>query len=77
MIPSTCKSVKCKIAGCKNLASHKVGEENIWFRLDPKESNEFFEFENTHNLTTYLCEEHFNFVMTRETNFKMEDHRYD
>jgi hypothetical protein len=73
--PLTCKGVKCMIVGCGNLASHKVGEENIWDKTEEKEQYE--KFENCHNLTTYLCEEHFDFVITREEKYNtIKDNRF-
>lgn len=75
--PLTCKSVKCMIIGCQQLASHKVEEVNPWIKNDLDESDLHDKFESIHNLTTYLCEAHFEFVMTREENYKMKDNRYE
>lgn len=63
-IPNTCTDVKCMQNSCKNQAAHKVGEENIYFQSE--EPEEFKAFESQHNLTTYLCEEHFQKLMKRE-----------
>ncbi len=50
--------------GCKNQAMHKVGELNIFNQeLEPVEHKQFSE---SHELTTYLCDEHFNKLMKRE-----------
>ena len=75
-IPKSCKGVKCMIRGCRNLASHKIGEENIWFDDDDeKENHERFNF--GHNLTTYVCDECFEHIMTRETEYNtIEDNRF-
>lgn len=63
------------IVGCGNLASHKIGEENIWDKTEEKEQYE--KFENSHNLTTYLCEKHFDYVMTREEKYNtIKDNRF-
>jgi len=74
-VPLTCKGVKCMKVGCRNLASHKVGEENIWDK--ELQSEEHQAFENGHNLTTYLCDNCFNQIMTRETEYNtIKDDRY-
>ena len=74
-LPLTCMGVKCMKVGCRNLASHKIGEENIWDKeLQAKEHQAF---ENTHNLTTYLCDDCFKQIMTRETEYNtIKDDRY-
>ncbi len=48
-----CKGRKCQISGCQNPASHKVGEEIP--DDDPDQTG--------HNLTAYVCCEHFRFIM--------------
>lgn len=69
--------VKCMIVGCRHLATHKVGEENIWDENDSDEKENYYNFEASHNATTYLCDEHFKFVMTRETEYNtIEDNRF-
>lgn len=62
--PRTCTDVKCMQSGCKNGASHKVGEQNIWDK--ETESEQYKQFNQMHELTTYLCDEHFNKLMKRE-----------
>lgn len=78
-LPKSCKGVKCMVVGCRELASHKVGEENIWWGHEgDDEYPAHQQFERSHNLTTYLCEEHFKFVMTRETEYNtIEDNRFE
>ena len=60
-IPLRCIGEICHIADCNNQAMHKVGEENIW--NEKSEQAQYERFSRFHNLTTYLCEEHFNLVM--------------
>lgn len=60
------KGVKCMIKGCHCLASYKISEIPT-----EKNSDTFIKME----LTTYVCEDHFNFIMTREENWGMEDNR--
>lgn len=62
--PEVCLGVKCMQRGCKNESSHKVGEHNIWDR--ETESEEHTQFTKIHELTTYLCNEHFTKLMERE-----------
>ena len=62
--PKTCTNVKCMQKGCKNEASHKVGEQNIWNK--ETESEEYNLFNSDHELTTYLCDHHFGLLMNRE-----------
>jgi hypothetical protein len=80
-LPMSCKGVKCMIVGCRELASHKVGEENIWCRDEGIGNDEYLkhqQFDESHNATTYLCEEHFKFVMKRETEYNtIEDNRFE
>lgn len=64
-IPMCCTDVKCMIVGCIRQAMHKVGEENIFIERLEKEEHDNFNMR--HNLTTYLCEEHFNVLMNKET----------
>jgi len=66
-VPMTCTGVKCMIVGCRELASHKIGEENIWDRTEEKKEHE--QFEQSHNLTTYVCDDHFRKIMTREVEY--------
>lgn len=76
MIPKACKGVKCMIKGCRNLATHKIGEENIWFN-DEQENENRKKFDLVHNLTTYVCDECFKHIMTRETEYNtIEDNRF-
>jgi hypothetical protein len=73
-LPGSVKGVKCMIVGCQNMASHKVGEENPW---NPHfEEEQYREFEMRHNLTTYLCSEHFDWLMHREEIYFREDNRF-
>jgi hypothetical protein len=80
-LPMSCKGVKCMIVGCRELASHKVGEENIWNGSNGIGNDEYpmhHQFNESHNATTYLCDEHFKFVMTRETEYNtIEDNRFE
>lgn len=64
------------IKGCPSLASHKIGEENIWMDNVPDEAEEHRAFNMQHNLTTYLCQEHFDWIMNREEGY-MSDYRFD
>ena len=66
--PKTCTNVKCMQKGCKNEASHKVGEQNIWNKKT--ESEEYNLFNSGHELTTYLCDQHFGLLMNREEYYK-------
>lgn len=50
--------------GCKNESSHKVGEYNIWDK--EQQTAEYNQFNSKHELTTYLCDDHFNKLMRRE-----------
>lgn len=80
-LPRTCTGVKCMRKGCRNLAAHKVGEQNIWCNMDGDwndEKQKHKEFNQRHELTTYLCEEHFTELMYRETEYNtIEDNRYE
>ena len=65
--PKSCSDVKCMQHGCKNTASHKIGEINIYDK--DSESTEFALFNQSnqrHEFTTYLCDDHFNSIMKRE-----------
>lgn len=64
LLPMTCKGVTCMQSGCGNQAAHKVGEQNIWH--DKYEAERYQEFQQRHELTTYLCEEHFQTLMKRD-----------
>lgn len=64
-ISPSCYGVKCMVEGCQNLSSHKIGEE-----LDTEQSA------MTHNLTSYVCEQHFNLVMDRDEQYKSYDSRF-
>lgn len=75
-VPERCRGVKCMVEGCNNLASHKVGEENIWCNFDEGEKDIHGFYENTHNMTSYLCEEHFHLIMTRDVNWSIPDDRF-
>jgi hypothetical protein len=76
IVPGCCKSTKCMVKGCKNLSSHKVGEENIWNSYpNAKEKQYYDEFEKRHNFTSYLCEEHFSLIMDREEDYSISDNR--
>lgn len=59
-----CQGVKCMQTGCKNQAMHKVGEYNIF--NEREETDEHKQFSKRHELTTYLCDEHFDKLMKRE-----------
>lgn len=73
-IPMTCYGVKCMIEDCKDLASHKIGEENIWDKN--REEVEYDKFEASHNLTTYLCDKHFDQIMSRDESYSDKDERF-
>jgi hypothetical protein len=62
--PKTCTNVKCMQKNCRNEASHKVGEYNIWDK--DTEPTQYKQFEMRHELTTYLCDMHFNALMKRD-----------
>lgn len=62
-IPLTCVGQKCMYANCENQAKHKIGELNIWDEKSQKE--EYINFNEIHELTTYLCDEHFYDIMKR------------
>lgn len=72
-IPGACDSVKCMVQDCQNLASHKIVEENIWNYGEENEERE--KFDRGIQLSSYLCDYHFNLVMTRDTNYSMKDQR--
>jgi len=77
-VPKSCQGVKCMIVGCPNLAAHKVGEVNLWDENDNDEKENYYNFEACHELTTYVCEEHFKFVMKREERYNtIEDNRFN
>ncbi len=68
-ISACCEGVKCSV--CSKPATHKIGEEIQ--NDDP--------FPNRHNLTAYVCTEHFNMVLKpylkKSQNFKcLENERY-
>jgi hypothetical protein len=65
--------VKCMIRGCRNLASHKVGEQDI---KDEQGDVDFMNMRILHELTTYLCEDHFTWLMDREEQYFREDPRF-
>ena len=74
-LPLTCMGVKCMIVGCRNLASHKIGEINIWDETLQSEEHQIFE--NSHELTTYVCDDCLKRIMTRETEYNtIKDDRY-
>lgn len=80
MIPGTCRGSKCMIEGCTNLAAHKVAEENAWNNMDYPENDEkekYKEFGHRHEDTTYICEEHFKHLMSREEHYGMLDNRFE
>lgn len=74
-IPLVCKGLKCMILDCQELAAHKIGEENIWFK--DIESIEYQNSINKHNDTTYVCHSHFEFIMSRDENYNLKDDRFD
>ena len=67
------------VVGCRELASHKVGEENPWSNfMESGEEKEHKFFDSTHNRTTYLCDEHFNLIMDREEEYNtIPDNKFD
>ncbi len=75
-IPTGCFGVKCMRKGCTELASHKVGEENIWDEEDETEKQLYSAQLETNQKTTYLCENHFNSLMDREEYYFKDDHRF-
>jgi len=72
-IPYPCKGEKCMVKGCKKLASHKIGEYNIFDRERQQGPHESFNM--SHELTTYLCDDHFTNIMTREEKHGLPDTR--
>lgn len=52
-ISASCKGEICSIKGCEWYASHKVGEEILDDDPNPYR----------HNLTAYVCCQHFQFIM--------------
>jgi hypothetical protein len=59
---------------CKELAAHKVGEINL-YKYD-EQPEELLKMNHSHELTTYLCEAHFNTLMKREEVYYKEDERF-
>ena len=76
LIPLVCYGVKCMIKSCDHLASRKVGEENIYSELVPDEFDLKQEMDAGHNLTTYLCNDHFNMIMHRDEAVGLTDIRF-
>ncbi len=80
LIPKCCLGVKCHVPGCLNLSSHKIGELNIYDNRPDTETNDELEVYQTHQishpLTVYLCDEHFNSIMTREERVFEKDDRF-
>jgi len=62
------------VKNCQELASHKVGEQNIYDKNSQQE--EYENFNRSHELTTYLCDSHFNFIMDRDTQYFQTDDRF-
>ena len=61
------------VKGCTNLASHKIGEYNVY---DPDaQTKECIRFDMRHEYTTYLCDEHFDNIMAREEKHGLPDTR--
>lgn len=65
-IPSACIDVKCMVHRCPNQAMHKVAESNIYDPSLETEAADHAEFKQRHEKTSYLCKEHFDFIMDRE-----------
>lgn len=79
-VPNSCKGVKCMQQGCENLASHKVGEQNLFNQGDGYGNNELIYYEmfnRRHELTTYLCDEHFSNLMKRDEKIIPNDPRFN
>lgn len=74
-VPAACFGVKCMQPGCENPASHKIGEINIFDPCGEKELHD--KFNGRHELTTYLCEEHFGLLMKREERYSSIDERFN
>ena len=80
LIPKCCFGVKCHVPGCQNLSSHKIGELNIYDNNPDTEINDELEtyraHKRSHPLTVYLCNEHFDSIMTREERILEKDDRF-
>jgi len=63
-IPAACVDVKCMMYNCPNQAAHKVVEANIWHPDDEMRQRE--EFDMQHGLSTYLCDTHYQLLMSRD-----------
>lgn len=72
-IPASCLGVKCMVQNCPELASHKVGELNVWD--EESQSEEYSAFNKSHELTSYLCNLHFDLIMTRDSKIIVNDNR--
>lgn len=78
MVPKTCYGIKCMQKGCTNLASHKIAEVNPWDDSEGSDEKEWHnKFARTHERTTYLCDDHFNQIMSRDENVNMPDNRFE
>jgi len=61
VFPTSCIGVICSQPDCWNDAAHKVAEQNIWD--SETELDQHSQFNSQHELTTYLCHEHFTKLM--------------
>ena len=73
LVPLYCQGKKCMVRGCTNLASHKIAEVNVFD--EETQLLDYGLFAQSHELTTYLCDEHFKFIMTREEKHNLPDNR--
>lgn len=73
-VPAHCMGVKCMVEGCTNMSSHKIGEENVWSKDYQPEQHEAANM--SHNLTSYVCDKHFDLVMNRDTKYQTTDARF-
>lgn len=73
IIPGYCHGTKCMLDGCTNLAAHKVTEENAYNKVFQTE--EYSIHNNCYPLSTYICEEHFIELMTRNEVYGTKDNR--
>ena len=79
MVPMSCMGVKCMVKGCSNLSSHKVIEDNIWWSAGQDNNDErelCVRQRSAHGLGSYLCDEHFDMIMSREEKYDMPDDRF-
>jgi len=72
-IPLYCQGEKCMVTGCNQLASHKIAEVNVFD--EETQSEEYTRFSESHELTTYLCDECFEKIMTRDEQHGLVDNR--